>query len=160
MKERKKMEFNLERFQRAQAFDYDTALREIRDGRKESHWMWYVFPQMKGLGHSSMADYYGISGKEEARAYLADPVLGPHLMEISEALMELEDKNAAAIFGFPDVLKLRSSMTLFAAVSEENSVFQRVLDAYYHGEKDERTLELLRQEADSGCFPGNRPVME
>ncbi len=154
------MEFNLERFQRAQTYDYGTALREIRNGRKESHWMWYVFPQMKGLGHSSMADYYGISGTEEARAYLADPVLGPHLMEISEALMDLEDKNAAAIFGFPDVLKLRSSMTLFAAVSEENSVFQRVLDAYYHGEKDERTLELLRQEADSGCFPGNRPVME
>ena len=90
-----------------------------------------------------MADYYGISGLEEAKAYLADPVLGPRLVKISEALMELENKDAAGIFGFPDVLKLCSCMTLFAAVSEENSVFQRVLDAYYHGGKDKRTLELL-----------------
>ena len=134
---------NLERFKRAQAQDYDTALREIRNGRKRSHWMWYIFPQVRGLGHSSMADYYGIDGLEEARAYLADGVLGPRLKEISEALLALEDKDAERIFGFPDVLKLRSCMTLFAAVSEEDSVFHRVLDTYYHGEKDELTLALL-----------------
>ena len=134
---------NLERFKRAQAQDYDTALREIRNGRKRSHWMWYIFPQVRGLGHSSMADYYGIDGLEEARAYLADGVLGPRLKEISEALLALEDKDAERIFGFPDVLKLRSCMTLFAAVSEEDSVFHRVLDTYYHGEKDELTLSLL-----------------
>jgi uncharacterized protein (DUF1810 family) len=106
--------------------------------------MWYIFPQVRGLGHSSMADYYGLDGREEARAYLADPMLGPRLLAISEALLELEDKDAARIFGFPDVLKLRSCMTLFAAVSEEGSVFHRVLDAYYHGEKDELTMARLR----------------
>lgn len=135
--------YNLERFKRAQQQDYAIALREIRNGRKRSHWMWYIFPQVRGLGHSSMADYYGIDGLEEARAYLADGVLGPRLTEISEALLALEDKDAERIFGFPDVLKLRSCMTLFAAVSEEGSVFHRVLDTYYHGEKDELTLSLL-----------------
>ncbi len=136
--------YDLERFKRAQARDYDIALREIRSGRKRSHWMWYIFPQVRGLGHSSMADYYGLDGREEARAYLADPMLGPRLLAISEALLELEDKDAARIFGFLDVLKLRSCMTLFAAVSEEGSVFHRVLDAYYHGEKDELTMARLR----------------
>ncbi len=138
------MRYDLERFKKAQTQDYGNALREIRNGRKKSHWMWYVFPQVRGLGHSSMADYYGISGIDEAKAYLADPVLGLRLAEISEALMELEEKDAAKIFGFPDVLKLRSCMTLFAAVSGENSVFQKVLDAYYQGEKDERTLALWK----------------
>ena len=136
--------YDLVRFKRAQARDYDIALREIRSGRKRSHWMWYIFPQVRGLGHSSMADYYGLDGREEARAYLADPMLGPRLLTISEALLELEDKDAARVFGFPDVLKLRSCMTLFAAVSEEGSVFHRVLDAYYHGEKDELTMARLR----------------
>ncbi len=137
------MDFNLERFKSAQQYDYDIALREIRNGRKTSHWMWYIFPQAKGLGHSRMAEYYGISSIEEAGAYLADRELGPRLLEISEALMKLEEKDAVKIFGFPDVLKLCSCMTLFAAVTGENSVFQRVLDAYYHGRKDDRTLEIL-----------------
>ena len=136
-------DYNLERFKRAQAHDYDNALREIRGGKKISHWMWYVFPQMRGLGHSSTADYYGISGTDEAKAFLEDTVLGPRLAKISEVLMGLEDKDAAGIFGFPDVLKLRSCMTLFAAVSGKDSVFQRVLDAYYHGERDEQTLRLI-----------------
>ena len=135
------MNDNLERFKNAQASSYDNALREVRHGRKTSHWMWYIFPQVRGLGRSSTADFYGISGKEEARAYLADPVLGARLHEISEALLELEDKDAGKIFGFPDELKLRSSMTLFAEVSGPDSVFQQVLDAYYHGKKDERTSE-------------------
>ena len=142
------MDYHLERFKKAQEYDYDNALCEIRSGRKRSHWMWYIFPQLRGLGHSSMADYYGISCLDEARAYLADPMLRPRLLEICEALMELEDKDAAKIFGFPDVLKLRSCMTLFAAVSEKNSVFQRVLDAYYHGEKDEHTLIIMGRQKD------------
>ena len=136
--------YDLERFKRAQTQDYAVALREIRSGRKRSHWMWYIFPQLRGLGHSGMADYYGIDGREEAVAYLADDVLGQRLIESSEALLALEDKDAERVFGFPDVLKLRSCMTLFAAVSEEGSVFQKVLDAYYHGERDELTLARLR----------------
>ena len=138
------MEYNLERFKSAQACDYGNALSEIRSGRKRSHWMWYIFPQLRGLGHSSMANYYGIECLDEARAYLADPVLGARLVQISEALMELENKDAVRIFGYPDVHKLRSCMTLFDAVSDDGSVFQRVLEAYYRGEKDERTLELLK----------------
>ena len=141
------MNYNLERYKSAQIHDYDNAMREVRTGRKTSHWMWYIFPQAYGLGHSSMADYYGIRCIDEAKAYLADSVLGPRLVEISEALMELEDKNAAKIFGFPDVLKLHSCMTLFAEISEENSVFHRVLDAYYHGEKDALTVEWIKQDS-------------
>lgn len=147
-KEMEALDYNLERFKSAQEYDYDTALREIRNGRKTSHWMWYIFPQLQGLGHSSMADYYGIRGAGEAQAYLTDSVLGPRLIEISEALLGLEKKDAAKIFGFPDVLKLHSCMTLFAAVSEAHPVFQRVLEEYYHGERDERTVELLRRNAE------------
>ena len=142
------MDYNLDRFKGAQALDYAKALHEIRSGRKRSHWMWYIFPQVKGLGHSSMAEYYGISGIDEARAYLADPVLGARLVEISEALLELEDKDAAGIFGYPDVLKLRSSMTLFAAVGGEDSVFQRVLEVYYHGSRDEQTMNIIGRQQD------------
>ena len=138
------MDDNLERFRAAQQHDYERALREIRGGRKVSHWMWYIFPQMRGLGHSEMADYYGISGLDEARAYLDDPVLGPRLKEICEALLALEDQNAARVFGFPDDLKLRSSMTLFDAASgEAENVFSRVLTAYFQGEKDQKTLRLV-----------------
>lgn len=138
------MNGNLERFKKAQEYSYKTALKEVRNGRKVSHWMWYIFPQMRGLGQSSTAWTYGISDLQEAEEYLKDPVLGARLTEISEALMELEEKDADKIFGWPDVLKLRSCMTLFAAVSGKDSVFQRVLDAYYGGAADERTLELLQ----------------
>ena len=137
------MKEGLSRFRQPHQADYPRALSEIRNGRKTGHWIWYIFPQMKGLGTSGMSDYYGISDIEEAKAYLADPVLGPRLVEISEALMELKEKDAAKIFGFPDVLKVRSCMTLFDAASGEESVFRSVLDAYYGGEKDERTLRLL-----------------
>ncbi|MBQ1312838.1 MAG: DUF1810 domain-containing protein [Blautia sp.] len=138
------MDYDLERFKIAQVHDYSIALREIRNGRKISHWMWYIFPQLKGLGNSSMADFYGISGLDEARAYLADPVLGSRLLEISQALMELENKDAVRVFGFPDVLKLRSCMTLFATADDkEDSVFRKVLEAYYHGERDEKTLGII-----------------
>ena len=138
----------MKRFESAQENNYNNALCEVRNGHKVSHWMWYIFPQAYGLGHSYMANYYGIRCIDEAKAYLADPVLGSHLVEISEALMKLEDKDAAKIFGFPDVLKLRSCMTLFAAISKENSVFQQILDAYYHGEKDERTIKFIKQNSD------------
>ncbi len=140
------MDYHLERFKSAQEYDYSNALREIRNGRKTSHWMWYIFPQLRGLGKSRLADYYGISGIEEARAYLADPVLGRRLVEISEALMALENKNAAVIFGTPDDLKLRSCMTLFAAAGGENTVFRKVLEAYFQGGKDEQTLRRIGQQ--------------
>lgn len=139
------MDYNLNRFVHAQAHSYETALNEIRNGQKRSHWMWYIFPQLRGLGQSANAQFFGISCAEEARAYLSHPVLGARLVEISEALMALEDRDACRIFGYPDVQKLRSCMTLFAAVSESPNVFQRVLDAYYGGRSDEMTLKLLKQ---------------
>ena len=137
------MGWNLERFKRAQCDSYEQALREIRSGRKRSHWMWYIFPQLRGLGFSSTAEYYGISTLDEAKAYLEDPVLGPRLAEISQVLLELDDKNADRIFGYPDNLKLRSCMTLFAAAAGRDSVFQKVLDAYFNGVGDSRTTEML-----------------
>lgn len=122
---------------------YQTALREIRNGHKESHWMWFIFPQMRGLGMSCKADYYGISGLEEAKAFLDDPYLGGNLREISGALLELDSDNAYQIFDSPDNIKLRSSMTLFAIAAGEGSVFEKVLDKFFRGRKDGRTLELL-----------------
>ena len=136
----------LERFLPAHRRDYPDALREIRGGRKRSHWMWYIFPQLRGLGYSSTADYYGIRDGAEARAFLADPYLGASLREISQALLELPGDDAYAVFGYPDHLKLCSCMTLFAAVSEPGSVFRRVLEKYFQGQPDRRTLELLGQE--------------
>lgn len=137
------MHEDLSRFLRAQEADYPRALNEIRNGRKESHWMWYIFPQLKGLGRSSMAVYYGIRDLGEARAYLADPVLGARLIEISEALLTLGSDDATLVMGQPDDLKLRSCMTLFDAAADSAGVFQRVLDKFYRGQKDARTLELL-----------------
>ena len=133
----------LERFVKAQQYDYDTALREIRSGRKRSHWMWYIFPQLQGLGYSSTAQYYGIRDLEEAQDYMEHPVLGPRLVEISEALLVLDTSDASAVMGYPDDLKLRSSMTLFELAAPEQPVFGRVLEKYYSGHRDRRTLELL-----------------
>ena len=137
--------FDLARFTRAQqAYNtYQTALREIRNGRKESHWMWYIFPQMRGLGMSSTSEYYGIVSLEEAKAYLNDPFLGDNLREISQALLGLKEDNAYRIFGSPDCLKLRSSMTLFAVAAGEGSVFHKGLDKFYVGAMDGMTLRLL-----------------
>ena len=136
-------EYDLSRFVDAQAGDYETALAEIRRGRKESHWMWYIFPQIDGLGFSPTARHYAIKGIDEARAYLAHPTLGPRLVTICEALLSLPDTDAEPIFGWPDVLKLRSSITLFAAARPEEPVFDRVLAKFYGGEPDRRTLEIL-----------------
>ena len=134
---------NLKRFLNAQAVDYETALREIRAGRKDGHWIWYIFPQLKELGTSSTARDYGIRDLDEARAYLADPVLCSRLLEISGALLDLPGSDPRAVMGHPDDLKLRSSMTLFAAADPEQKVFQQVLDKYYNGIPDPLTLELL-----------------
>ena len=138
-----KTEHNLSRFVSAQAGDYDIALAEIRSGRKKSHWMWYIFPQIDGLGFSPTARHYAIKNLDEARAYLAHPVLGPRLVAVCAALLALPDRDAEPVFGWPDVLKLRSSMTLFAAARPEEPVFNRVLAKFYGGEPDPRTLELL-----------------
>lgn len=135
--------FDLHRFVSAQERSYDTALAELRSGQKQSHWMWYIFPQIDGLGHSPTAKFYAIKSAEEARQYLEHPVLGPRLLAGSEAVLSVERRSASEIFGFPDDLKLKSSMTLFASVAEPAAVFVRVLDKYFHGEHDQRTLEQL-----------------
>lgn len=136
---------NLERFINAQQYDYPVALHELKAGYKESHWMWFIFPQYKGLGYSSIAKYYAIQSKEEAIAYVHHPILGKRLMEISQVLLDLNCDDATAIFGSPDNLKLKSCMTLFYIVSKE-SIFQQVIDKFYHGQYDQRTIELLEME--------------
>lgn len=136
-------EHNLGRFIKAQGTDYARALAEMRRGRKSSHWMWYIFPQLRGLGRSSTAEFYGIENIEEARAYAAHPILGPRLIEIFEATLAVEGKSAHDIFGSPDDLKLRSCATLFAQVSAPGSPFERVLKKFYGGEPDSATLRLL-----------------
>jgi uncharacterized protein (DUF1810 family) len=134
---------NLQRFLDAQRADYPTALAELTAGRKRSHWMWYIFPQLQGLGFSDMAHRYGITGAAEAAAYLAHPVLGARLIEISRALLALPGSNATSIMGSPDDLKLRSSMTLFAQVPGADGVFQAVLDKFFGGQADAKTVQLL-----------------
>ncbi|MBR5529070.1 MAG: DUF1810 domain-containing protein [Oscillospiraceae bacterium] len=133
----------LERFLRAQEDMYHRALAELREGEKRSHWIWYIFPQLQGLGSSAMAQLYGIRDLAEARAYLAHPVLGERLITCCEALLVHKDKTAEEILGAVDALKLRSSMTLFALVSEENSVFYKMLEQFYEGQKDPITLAGL-----------------
>lgn len=136
------MEADLSRFLKAQEQDYEQALREIRSGRKRSHWMWYIFPQIQGLGFSPTAQYYAIRDLQEARDYLAHPVLGARLKEISSALLDLNGLSASEIFGYPDDLKLRSSMTLFRMADLNEPVFLEVLEKYYDGKPDARTVEL------------------
>ncbi len=134
---------DLKRFLNAQERDYAIALSEIRGGRKRSHWMWYIFPQIAGLGFSSTSKFYAIKDRGEAENYLAHPTLGIRLVEISNALLSVEGKPANQIFGSPDDVKLRSSMTLFGALENTNPVFRKVLDKYFNGAKDRRTLELI-----------------
>ena len=137
------MAYDLSRFIEAQQRDYAIALAEIRAGRKQSHWMWYIFPQLKGLGRSSTSEYYGIDGLGEATAFLKDAYLGYNLREISSELLGISDKDARQVFGSPDDLKLRSSMTLFAHAGREDTVFRDVIEAYFDGREDQRTLRLL-----------------
>lgn len=127
--------------------DYETALAEVRAGDKVTHWMWYVFPQLAGLGSSAMARRYAIQSREEAKAYLTHPVLGPRLVACAEAALGVEGRSAFDIFGDPDDMKLRSCATLFAAVSPAGSVFHRLLDTFFGGEEDEKTLRLLARAA-------------
>jgi uncharacterized protein (DUF1810 family) len=135
--------YDLRRFLTAQAGVYTQALAEIRRGRKVSHWMWYVFPQIDGLGFSQTTKRYSIKSVEEARAYLRHPVLGPRLLECAEAVLQVQGRTAHDIFGSPDDQKLQSCATLFASISPPGSPFHQILDRYFQGEKDERTLELL-----------------
>ena len=134
---------SLERFLRPQETMYETALEELEDGCKMSHWMWYIFPQLRGLGKSPMAWMYGIADEAEARAYLAHPVLGLRLKECCKAILRHEDQSAEDILGSIDAMKLRSCATLFAALSEEGSLFHQILDCFYNGTPDPLTLELL-----------------
>jgi uncharacterized protein (DUF1810 family) len=136
-------ETNLARFIDAQKSDYATALSEIKNGKKRSHWMWYVFPQIAGLGFSETSKFYSLKSLREAQEYLKHPVLGPRLIEISNALLDLKSNDAHSVFGFPDDQKLRSSMTLFSGLPDTNPVFQAVLDKIFNGVKDAKTLEIL-----------------
>lgn len=143
--------FFLTRFKNAQDFGvYEKAFQEIKNGRKVSHWMWFIFPQIVGFGHSHNTRYYAIKSAEEARAYLADPLLGGRLREICEALLELPETDPGRIFGTPDWMKLGSSMTLFDYVSPDD-IFCKVLRKYFAGSRDLRSISIIRQMADSHC---------
>jgi uncharacterized protein (DUF1810 family) len=137
------MTFDLARFTSAQDGVYDRALAELRAGRKRTHWMWFIFPQIAGLGSSPAARRYAITSLAEARAYLADAVLGPRLIECASALLAVEGRGAEEILGYPDDLKLRSSMTLFARAAPEIEVFQEVLDRFFDGKPDPQTLNKV-----------------
>ena len=136
--------YDLERFVTAQERKYESTSQEIRDGCKQGHWMWYMFPQMKGLGNSEKSRYYGIESAEEAEAYLAHPLLGKRLQELSIALLGLPTSDPQAVFGYTDSLKLRSSMTLFYQVSHY-IVFERVLKKFFGGEMDQKTISILEE---------------
>lgn len=135
--------FNLERFVTAQQSVYPQVVKELQNGKKTSHWMWFIFPQLQGLGHSSMAQKYAISDLDEATDYLAHPVLGQRLQELGDILLGIDDKSAHAIFGSPDDMKLHSSLTLFSLVPNSPPMFRQLLDKYFDGELDKNTQNLL-----------------
>ena len=135
---------SLERFVKAQEDSYEIALSEIKGGRKRSHWMWYIFPQIKGLGYSSTAQYYAIQDKKEAENYLKHPILSKRLIEISEELLKVDSNDPSVVFGYPDDMKLKSSMTLFHCVSG-NKLFQKVLEKFFDGVLDEKTVVILEE---------------
>lgn len=138
--------YNLERFVTAQVGVYQTACGELRKGRKQSHWIWFVFPQMKGLGRSTAAHHYGIGSLDEARAYLEHPLLGPRLNEVTRLMLETRGRSLNEILGSPDDMKFRSSMTLFARAAGAESVFAEALNALCAGQQDEKTLALLESD--------------
>ena len=135
--------YNLNRFLEAQKVSYEMAMLELENKRKESHWIWYIFPQIEGLGSTKMTKKFSIKSLEEAKAYLKHTILGERLLESCEILLKLEDVSISDVMGFPDDLKLKSSMTLFESASNKNSIFSKVLDEYYEGNRDNKTLELL-----------------
>lgn len=134
---------NLERFLSAQRNTYQQALAEIKNGRKQGHWMWFIFPQLAGLGFSETSKLYAIKNREEAKLYMENMILGSRLIEISKALLDIEDKTANQVFGCPDDLKLKSCMTLFSELNMAQPVFKAVLSKYFNGEKDTETLRLI-----------------
>ncbi len=135
--------FDLQRFVEAQEPVIDDVKQELRSGRKRSHWMWYIFPQIAGLGHSEMSRRYAIASREEAGAYLSHPVLGPRLRECTDLVNALDERSANDVFGSPDDLKFRSSMTLFEAVANDPEPFETALEKYYDGDQDQKTLNRL-----------------
>lgn len=138
------MDNDLERFLIAQQTYYRIALQEIKSGQKRSHWMWFIFPQIAGLGYSETARYYAIKDMGEAKAYMEDYTFSSNLIEISQALLDVDSDDATAVMGWPDNLKLKSSMTLFALAKPECEVFQKVLDKFFHGKRDQKTIEILQ----------------
>ena len=136
---------NLQRFLNAQEKDYQIALSEIKNGKKQSHWMWYIFPQIAGLGFSETSKFYAIKNIHEAREFLNHSALGSRLIEICNELLNLETNDAHIIFGAPDDLKLHSSMTLFSSLPNAKPIFKKVLDKYFDGKKDSKTLEILKK---------------
>jgi uncharacterized protein (DUF1810 family) len=136
-------EYNLQRFLDAQERIYDTVLDELRTGRKSSHWMWFIFPQIKGLGHSGTAQTFAITSLDEAKAYLQHPVLGLRLRECTQHVLNMEGRSAEQIFGYPDHLKFRSCLTLFMTATTENKIFKDALLKYFDGKPDALTLDLL-----------------
>ena len=136
--------YDLERFVSAQEYSYENALSEIRAGKKTSHWIWYIFPQLKGLGHSYRSEYYGIEDEDEAKSYLGHPILGSRLVEITKTLLSLKESDSLKVMESPDDLKLKSCMTLFAYISEDGSIFHQVLEKYFGGSRDDRTLSLIK----------------
>jgi uncharacterized protein (DUF1810 family) len=139
-----KSKYNLNRFIDAQKYIYEQVISELSNGNKQTHWMWFIFPQINGLGRSSIAELYSIKNKEEAIAYLENPILGKKIRECTEIILNINGKTASQIFGFPDDMKLKSSMTLFAYISDSHSIFHRVLDKYFDGKEDKKTLDLLQ----------------
>lgn len=139
------MGYNLDRFVKAQKKDYETALKEIRNGYKQSHWMWYIFPQIAGLGFSCMAKKYELTDLGEAKAYMGNDYLRSNLISITQALLQCDNDDIEEIMGFPDNLKLCSCMTLFEIVSPETEEFGRVLDRFFNGKRDQRTVEILNR---------------
>ena len=137
-------QYNLNRFIEAQMTTYEGAMLELARGRKESHWIWYVFPQIEGLGRSDTAKLYSIKSLEESRAYLEHPVLGQRLIEACEILLSLKDASMDEVMGFPDDLKLLSSMTLFEALSDSSSIFTKIIEIYFDDERDEASLEIIK----------------
>jgi len=133
----------LDKFIKAQDKLFQVAFEEIKNGKKKSHWMWFIFPQIKGLGFSEMSHYYAIENLQEAQEYLNHPVLGKRLMEISSALLQLATDDPNLVFGSPDDMKLRSSMTLFASVTHTDGIFKQVLEKYFNGKMDPKTLRIV-----------------
>lgn len=134
---------NLKRFIEAQENNYQDAVMEVRSGKKKTHWMWYIFPQISGLGSSEISKFYAIKDLQEAQLFLQHPILGQRLIDISKVLSEIKDKSAHEIFGSPDDLKLKSCMTLFSSLKNAHPIFQRIIDQFFDGNKDDKTLQII-----------------